>query len=167
MKVNFSVLGFGHIGKRHAAMIFENPSSNLISIIDNDFSKEEEVNQSGFGAEYYPSLEAFLKSDKGRTEVLCVCTPNGFHASHAVMALENGYHAVIEKPMALSKAECEQIIFESLKVNKHVFVVKQNRYSPPSLWLKSVVDNHILGKIYMVQINCYWNRDERYYKKDG
>jgi predicted dehydrogenase len=41
----------------------------------------------------------------------------------------------------------------------------QNRYSPPSVWLKELVDKKILGEIYMVQINCYWNRDERYYTK--
>jgi predicted dehydrogenase len=41
----------------------------------------------------------------------------------------------------------------------------QNRYSPPSIWLKEIVDKKRLGDIYMVQINCYWNRDERYYTK--
>jgi predicted dehydrogenase len=40
----------------------------------------------------------------------------------------------------------------------------QNRYSPPSAWLKEVVSSGKLGKIYMVQVNCYWNRDSRYYK---
>ena len=39
----------------------------------------------------------------------------------------------------------------------------QNRFSPPSMWLKELMQQHTLGKIYMVQINCYWNRDERYY----
>ena len=43
----------------------------------------------------------------------------------------------------------------------------QNRYSPPSEWLKSVVENGVLGKTFMVQLNCYWNRDNRYYKKGG
>jgi predicted dehydrogenase len=41
----------------------------------------------------------------------------------------------------------------------------QNRYSPPSAWLKEIVSTGKMGKILMVQINCYWNRDERYYKK--
>ena len=41
----------------------------------------------------------------------------------------------------------------------------QNRYSPPSEWIKEVVEKRLLGDIFMVQINCYWNRDERYYKK--
>lgn len=52
-------------------------------------------------------------------------------------------------------------------MSKHVFCVMQNRYSPPSEWIKSVIDEGLLGEIYMVQINCYWNRDERYYKKGG
>ena len=43
----------------------------------------------------------------------------------------------------------------------------QNRYSPPSLWLKEIIDAKKLGEIFMVQVNCYWNRDDRYYKKGG
>ena len=41
----------------------------------------------------------------------------------------------------------------------------QNRYSPPSIWIKELIDKKILGKIFMVDINCYWNRDNRYYEK--
>jgi predicted dehydrogenase len=49
--------------------------------------------------------------------------------------------------------------------NKLVFGVMQNRYSPPSVWLKEVVGSGVLGKIFFVQVNCFWNRDERYYSK--
>jgi predicted dehydrogenase len=69
--------------------------------------------------------------------------------------------------MALTKAGCEQIIFKALQKHKQVFCVMQNRYSPPSVWLKEILDQGILGKIFMVQINCYWNRDDRYYKPDS
>ena len=41
----------------------------------------------------------------------------------------------------------------------------QNRYSPPSAWLKDMVDSGRLGRIHMVQVNCFWNRDDRYYGK--
>jgi predicted dehydrogenase len=60
-----------------------------------------------------------------------------------------------------------KVIFKSLNVSKHVFVVMQNRYSPPSVWIKDVVEEGLLGDICMVQINCYWNRDDRYYKPNG
>lgn len=69
--------------------------------------------------------------------------------------------------MSLSKIEYEKIIFRTLQKHKQVFCVMQNRYSPPSVWLKEILKKNILGKIFMVQINCYWNRDDRYYKPDA
>ena len=69
--------------------------------------------------------------------------------------------------MRLTKASCEEVIFKALQMSRQVFVVKQNRYSPPSKWMKEVVDKKIIGEVCMVQINCYWNRDDRYYKPGG
>jgi len=89
------------------------------------------------------------------------------HASLAIKAIEAGCNVVIEKPMALTLADAEQVVYTSLKYRKLVFCVMQNRYSPPSVWIKQMVDSGKLGKIYMVQLNCYWNRDERYYKAGG
>lgn len=160
----FTVVGFGHIGKRHAKMIHDNPDCELVGIVDNDPIRKSELEQLGYNVPFYTSIDEFIANDKNKTEVVCVCTPNGLHAPLAIQALENKYHVVIEKPMALNKIECENVLFASLKNQKNVFVVKQNRYSPPSKWLKGIVDAGVLGKIFMVQINCYWNRDERYYK---
>ena len=56
-------------------------------------------------------------------------------------------------------------MFKSLEMSKTVFCVMQNRYSPPSVWLKEIIDNNVLGDIFMVKLDCYWNRDDRYYKK--
>ena len=67
--------------------------------------------------------------------------------------------------MALSKADCEKVIYTALNVSRQIFCVMQNRYSPPSAWLKGLIEAGTLGDIYMVQINCYWNRDDRYYDK--
>jgi UDP-N-acetyl-2-amino-2-deoxyglucuronate dehydrogenase len=69
--------------------------------------------------------------------------------------------------MALSKAECLEVIQKSQTLDKFVFCVMQNRYSPPSVWLKELVRSGKLGKIHMVQIDCYWNRDERYYNQSN
>jgi predicted dehydrogenase len=71
----------------------------------------------------------------------------------------------VEKPMALHKSDCENLLFKALQNHKHVFCVMQNRYSPPAVWIKEVVEKKIIGETFMVQLNCYWNRDERYYKK--
>ena len=65
--------------------------------------------------------------------------------------------------MGIKSAECEEVLIAEKETGKHVFVVKQNRYSPPSVWLKNIVQSGTLGDILMVQTNCYWNRDQRYY----
>jgi predicted dehydrogenase len=160
-KIKFAVVGCGHIGKRHAAMIQQNPDSELVALCD--VRNPEELQLSGFAVPYFDSIEKLLGSGLG-FDVVNICSPNGLHVEHSLKALESKKHVVCEKPMGLTKASCEQLIYKSLQVSKHVFCVMQNRYSPPSEWLKSIVSSGKLGKIFMVQINCYWNRDDRYYK---
>ena len=161
-KIKFAVVGLGHIGKRHAEMISLNPSAELVAVCD--IRTPEECKFTNPDVPFFSSLEEMLNSNIP-VDVVNICTPNGLHAAMAVKSLKNKIHVVIEKPMALKKTDAEKIIHESLSVNKHVFCVMQNRYSPPSAWLKKILTEKLLSKIYMVQINCYWNRDERYYGK--
>jgi len=163
-KVKFAVIGAGHIGKRHAEMIFRNPDAELVALVDT--APKEKLNLDSFQVPFFSSPEALYASDL-EFDVVNICTPNGLHAPHSIQALEHMKHIVCEKPMGLSKAECERVIYHSLQVSRQVFCVMQNRYSPPSVWIKDVVERRILGDIYMVQLNCYWNRDERYYKKEN
>jgi len=159
--INFAVVGFGHIGKRHAEMISRTENAKLLAVIDID--REKNVNHDG---EFFLSWEDFC-SRKLKVDVINICLPNGLHFEYSMKALEMGYHVVIEKPMTLKRSEAESIVFRSLERQKHVFIVKQNRFSPPSVWLKNLVDSGKIGKIFQVDLSCYWNRDERYYTKDS
>ncbi|TRU02519.1 MAG: Gfo/Idh/MocA family oxidoreductase [Microcystis aeruginosa Ma_AC_P_19900807_S300] len=160
--IKFAVVGCGHIGKRHIEMINRNPNSELVAVID--IRKKEELGIESINVPFFTSLQEFLDSPI-HVDVVNIATPNGLHAIQALQCLEAHMHVVIEKPMALSKKDAEKVIFSALNVHKHVFTVMQNRYSPPSEWIKNLIDRGVLGKIFMVQLNCYWNRDERYYKK--
>lgn len=163
-KIKFAVIGAGHIGKRHAEMIRREEEAELVALVD--VRTAEECGATDFNVPFFSTIEELLASGI-EFDVANVCTPNGFHAEQSMAILESKHHVVCEKPMALSKKDCEDIIFKSLQVSKQVFCVMQNRYSPPSEWIKNLVDNKILGDIYMVQLNCYWNRDSRYYKPGG
>tara|TARA_Y100000385_G_scaffold289897_1_gene360923 strand:- start:9634 stop:10674 length:1041 start_codon:yes stop_codon:yes gene_type:complete len=162
--IKFAVIGAGHIGKRHAEMIRRETESELVAMVD--IRTKDECDATNFDVPFFSSLEELLASGLD-IDVINICTPNGLHADQSILALESGRHVVCEKPMGLSKERCEKVIFKSLQKSKHVFCVMQNRYSPPSEWIKSVVDRQLLGDIFMVQLNCYWNRDERYYKNGG
>ena len=163
-KVKFVVVGSGHIGKRHAEMIRRNEEAELVAMVD--ILSKEEVGAGEYEEPFYTSIDDLLAANH-EFDVACVCTPNGLHAQQSIDLLSANKHVVCEKPMGLSKDNCEKVIFKSLQMSKHVFCVMQNRYSPPSEWIKSVIDQKLLGDIFMVQLNCYWNRDERYYKKGG
>lgn len=162
--IKFAVVGCGHIGKRHSEMITRNPEAELVALVD--VKKKDSLAIDLFNVPFYNSLTDFLNSGI-EVDVINIATPNGFHASQALECLEARKHVVIEKPMALNKVDAEKVIYKALHVHKHVFAVMQNRYSPPSVWIKELIESGKLGKIYMVQLNCYWNRDDRYYKSDS
>jgi predicted dehydrogenase len=164
-KVKFAIIGLGHIGKRHAEMIQRHEEAQLVALCDIRPAAELGLN-AYHGVPFFDNIDDLFNAALD-FDILCICTPNGYHAEQAIKALDNHKHVVIEKPMGLTKAACEQVIFKSLQVSKHVFGVMQNRYSPPSVWIKEIVEQGLLGDICMVQINCYWNRDDRYYRPNG
>ena len=159
-KIKFAVVGCGHIGKRHAEMITRDAGAELVALCD--IRTQSELGIDRYKVPFFSSIEELLDSNINM-DVVNICTPNGFHAEMAIQALESGKHVVVEKPMALSTRDAEQVIHVALRMNKQVFCVMQNRYSPPSVWIKDLVESGKLGKIFMVQLNCYWNRDDRYY----
>lgn len=164
-KIKFAVIGCGHIGKRHASMIYDNPECELVALCD--IKAKNELGLEGFkNVIFFTDVDSLFNSNL-EIDVVSIATPNGFHEIQALQFLDRDCHVVVEKPMALTKAGCEKIIFKALHKHKQVFCVMQNRYSPPSEWLKDVLESKLLGKIFMVQINCYWNRDDRYYKPDA
>lgn len=163
-KIRFAVVGCGHIGKRHAEMVVRDPGAELVALCD--IRPKEELGIEAYPVAFFSDMTSLLQSGLD-IDVINICVPNGLHAEMAIQAIESGHHVVIEKPMALQVQDAERVLQTSLKYQKEVFCVMQNRYSPPSVWIKQMIDSGRLGKIYLVQLNCFWNRDERYYKPRG
>jgi predicted dehydrogenase len=163
-KVKFAIVGAGHIGKRHAEMARRDNEAELVAMVD--IRPKEECGAEDYDVPFFKTMEELFSSGI-EFDVVNICTPNGLHAEQALKALEHKKHVVVEKPMGLTKDQCEKVIFKSLQQSKQVFCVMQNRYSPPSEWIKDIIERKVLGDIFMVQLNCYWNRDERYYKAGG
>lgn len=164
--VRFAICGVGHIGRRHAALVSRHASAELVALIDVRPELEAELALEFPKTRFFSSLAAYLQAGPA-ADVLTVATPNGCHAPQAVAGLRAGLHVVVEKPLALTKADAETIVHTALQTGRLVFGVMQNRYSPPAAWLKQVYEEGRLGEIYLVQINCFWNRDARYYQAGG
>ena len=159
-KLAFAVVGVGHIGSQHAK--HASAFGQLVAVCDIKKDRAESVARQ-YNCHSYLSLDELLSNEKP-LDLVAVCTPNGLHAEHTIKALRAGCNVLCEKPMATSVRDCERMIHAAEETNKRLFIVKQNRFNPPVKALKKVVDEGRLGAILNVQVNCFWNRNQEYYK---
>ena len=158
--VRFAIIGCGRIANRHAEHIMTKGS--LIAVCDIVPEKATLFSEK-YGGKAYQTVEQMLESEAGNIDVVSVCSPNGLHAEHAILALNAQFHVLCEKPMAINVVDCGRMINVAEKNNKRIFVIKQNRFNPPVEAVKNAIDNGKLGKIYSIQLNCFWNRNPDYY----
>lgn len=159
MNSSFAIIGCGRIAQRHAEQIVKH--GNLVAVCDIVVEKADEM-AGQYGAKAYYSIDHLL-AEMPDALVVCICTPNGLHANHAVKALKAGFDVLCEKPLCITVEDGKMMIKTAEQAGKKLFVVKQNRYNPPVAFLKELIANGKLGKIYSFQINCFWNRPPTYY----
>lgn len=157
-KLNFALIGYGKIGVRHEVQIKK--YGKLKAICDIDKSKILKFNKTEINV--YDNIDKLLCKEKD-IDVVSICTPNGLHAQHTIKSLHSGCHVLCEKPMGLSTFDCQEMINTAKETNKHLFIVKQNRFNPPIIMLKKIIDEKRLGEIFSIQLNCFWNRTNEYY----
>lgn len=159
MSLNFAIIGCGRIAGRHAEQIIKHGS--LVAVCDNIPEKADKM-AALYGAKAWYSIDELLQAEKG-LDIVIICTPNGLHAEHSIKAIETGHHVLCEKPLCIDAESGNNMIAVAEKAGKKLFVVKQNRYNPPVIFLKDLISSGKLGKIYSFQLNCFWNRPPAYY----
>jgi len=158
--VKFAIIGCGRIAQRHAEHIKNN--GVLKAVCDIEFEKACNLG-SRYSTTPYQYIDDLLAAEKD-IDVISICTPNGLHADHAIKALNAGFNVLCEKPMAINIHDCGEMIKAAESNNKRLFIIKQNRFNPPVAAVKEAVDKGVFGKIYSVQLNCFWNRNADYYE---
>ncbi len=160
--VRFAVIGWGNIGQRHGSHILNTAEAKLVAVCDVLPEKAAAIPEESL---FYTDVSDLLSA--GGIDVACICTPNYLHESHTVAALSAGLHAVVEKPMALSSESCDRMIAAAEASGKTIFAVKQNRYNPPVQAVKQLLATGALGRLFFVQVCCFWNRSDAYYAQSG
>jgi predicted dehydrogenase len=159
MLKKIAIIGCGRIGHRHAEQISR--FATLTAVCDTIPEKADKLGLAYHTKTYY-SLDDLLINEKD-IDVVTVCTPNGLHAMHCIKALKSGKNVLCEKPLCINVDDAKKMIEAALENNKKLFVVKQNRYNPPVAFVKEILKNNSLGKIFSFQLNCFWNRPADYY----
>ena len=159
-KLNFAIIGCGKIAPRHAENILK---QGILAAVCDIIPERADKFATTFHSSPFYSLEEMLDRNK-YLDVVVVCTPNGSHAEHSIKALAAGFHVLCEKPMCLTKDEALKMKQAEQRADKRIFVVKQNRYNPPVVFVKKLIEEGKLGRILSVQVNGFWNRSKDYFK---
>jgi predicted dehydrogenase len=157
--LNFAIVGCGRIAQRHAEQIKK--IGNLAAVCDIIIERADTLAKQ-YNAKAYDAIEDLLKTEN-EIDVVAICTPNGLHAQHSIKSLQAGINVLCEKPLALKTSDCIKMMEVAKQYNKGLFSIKQNRFNPPVEAVKKVIDDGKLGKIYSVQLSCFWNRNPAYY----
>jgi predicted dehydrogenase len=101
-----------------------------------------------------------------RVDAVIVTTPHPQHRDGALEASAAGCHVLVEKPMALTTAQCDEMIAAAKGAGKLLSVVAQRRTFPACARIKKAIDEGKLGKPSLLQLTILGWRDEAYYQSD-
>jgi phthalate 4,5-cis-dihydrodiol dehydrogenase len=115
--------------------------------------------RAAYGGEVFNSVEAMCGSSN--VDAVYIATPNQLHARHVIAAAERGKHVIVEKPMALSIAECDAMNEAAQKHGVKLLCGHTHSFDPPIRKIRAIVKNGELGKLCMIHS---WNYNEFMYR---
>ncbi len=158
-----AVIGTGAIAAVHIEAYLSFPDRcRVLALCDLYPGKARALNEKyNLGAAVYGDYrEALKRPDIG---LVSVCLPPSAHRDAAVAALEAGKHAVVEKPMAASLHECDEMIRAAEKSGRLLSVVAQNRFKAPAMKVKRIIAGGAAGRVLHAAANSLWWRGQSYY----
>jgi UDP-N-acetyl-2-amino-2-deoxyglucuronate dehydrogenase len=156
--LRYGIVGCGHIARKHTAAIEAVKEAKLVAVCDTNPERLTPFAKNGIRG--FTDLTEMLQMD---VDVVCICTPNGLHAPLAIRAAEAKKHVIVEKPMALTLVETDQMIEACAQNGVKLAVVHPNRFRPAVLALRNHVDRQAFGKISHANATVRWNRNQAYY----
>jgi phthalate 4,5-cis-dihydrodiol dehydrogenase len=146
-KLRIGVAGLGRAFAVMAPTFAADPRVALVAAAD---PREEARRRfaADFAGKAYGRVED-LCADPA-VEIVYVATPHQFHAAHAVLAAEHGKHLLIEKPLALTLADCDAIVAAANRAGVRIVVGHSHSFDAPILRLRALVDSSAFGPVRMI-----------------
>lgn len=179
-KINLALIGCGKIAgeKKHIDAICKNDEFiNLIYTCDKVIERAREKAEvyrrikckyvdSPFNENEIEAITDYrIILDDDSVDACVVATDSGSHYKIAIDCLKAGKHVLVEKPMALSITEANEMIKIAEGNNVKLAVSFQNRFNPLVQALRRKIEDESFGKIFYGVTTVRWNRNEAYYKE--
>jgi predicted dehydrogenase len=140
--MRFGLIGLGAAGQLRKAALARAPDCVLAAVFDVDRARTEGV---GSNVVAFPSAESLLKSDS--CEAVIISTPPNSHEHLTVVALENGKHVLVEKPMAHSVVACRRMLESSRRAGRVLAVGFNHRYFAAVKVVRDAISSGMIGKL--------------------
>ena len=165
MDLKFALIGCGRIAYKHAEILKNQIAGASLSAVCDIIPEKAKNTGEKYGIPWYTDYNEMLRTED--IDVVNILTESGNHARHTIEVVEKYQkHIVVEKPMALSLSDADEMIRVCDAHGVKLFVVKQNRYNIPVLKLREALEAGRFGKLVMGTVRVRWSRDQSYYDQD-
>lgn len=158
--IRFAIYGCGNIARVHAAAINEVDGAELVAVSDVNIGHADSFSDI-YGGRVIDTYDELVRDPE--VDAVCISTPSGTHAELAIKAVSHGKHVVLEKPMAITVKECEDIISACEANNAKLMVISQYRTLPGVHRTRELIRSGELGRLVICNVHMKYYRDEEYY----
>lgn len=156
----FGIIGCGTIAGFHAKAIGDLPNARLAGCFSRRTEQAEQF-AATHGCRPYNTLEAMLADPA--IDVITICTPSGAHLEPALAAADAGKHVIVEKPLEITLARCDQMIDACSKRGVTLATIFPSRFHRSAGLLKQAVDARRFGTFTLGEAYVKWYRSQAYY----
>jgi len=150
MTLKAAVIGVGSMGKNHARVYNELDNVELVAVSDIDKALSDKV-ASKYKVNSYIDYNELLEKEK--PDLVSIVVPTSLHHKVALDVINHGINLLVEKPIASTAEEAEEIIQKASEKKVKLCIGHIERFNPAILELKKRLDAGALGRIYSIQIN--------------
>jgi UDP-N-acetyl-2-amino-2-deoxyglucuronate dehydrogenase len=163
-KLKTAIIGCGKVAHLHARGLINLEMSEFVAVWSRTF-----VNAQAFAKKYkvkaYPEIKDLIRDAK--IDVAVICTAHPFHSKPAIECMGSGVHVLVEKPLASSLIDCDNILGKAKASRVKLGVISQRRFYQPCQRIRSAIDAGKIGKPILGIVTMYGWRDRDYYEGDA
>lgn len=163
--MRYALIGCGRIANNHIKAALNN-HLEIVAICDiNKEHAESLLEKYNLGKDVQVKKYSDYKKmiDENELDLISIATESGIHAEIAIYCIGQGINVIIEKPMAMSIKEANEIIWLSEQKNIKVSACHQNRFNIAVQETRKAIEEERFGKISHASIHVRWNRNKKYY----
>ena len=169
-KLKFAIIGCGRISYKHIEALINNvKEAELAAVCDiveeKAIERKRQYEEAIENANVKVYTDYIKMLDNEEIDAVSICTESGYHAKHSIDCLKRGKHVLVEKPMALSIKDADEMIKLARDNNLKLGVCHQNRFNPPIQKLRRAIEEGRFGKLINGTARILWTRDDNYYKQ--